>query len=217
MNINARVFVTSANVRTYTHASGGTYAYVRTHVCICTYVLIRTSVRADAYVRTYTCRLRFGSYVVWGDWRRARMDAVHSSGTLKDLQLLVLSAHTQTTIRIRTYVRTCIRSYVRIHLRSVSWSTRNFYIRKLYLRTYVRTYMMTPLVGTWLFVNSAIANNWWSNHNWYPTPAVCRSNSEDIDSMGTGVAFQIRTHRKHPQWGGHEAEGGASVFPFLSF
>ena len=67
MNINARVFVTSANVRTYTHASGGTYAYVRTHVCICTYVLIRTSVRADAYVRTYTCRLRFGSYVVWGD------------------------------------------------------------------------------------------------------------------------------------------------------
>ena len=62
------------------------------------------------------------------------MDAVHSSGTLKDLQLIVLSAHTQTTIRIRTYVRTYIATYVSIYVAFPEALVTSTYVRKLYLR-----------------------------------------------------------------------------------
>lgn len=65
------------------------------------------------------------------------MDAVHSSGTLKDLQLIVLSAHTQTTIRIRTYVRTYIATYVSIYVAFPEALVTSTYVRKLYLRMYV--------------------------------------------------------------------------------
>lgn len=65
------------------------------------------------------------------------MDAVHSSGTLKDLQLLVLSAHTQTTIRIRTYVRAYVATYVSIYVAFPEALVTSTYVNFTYVCTYV--------------------------------------------------------------------------------